>query len=207
MSNDESEPDLVCRAVAGDRTSLSQLLLSHYDGLRQYIARRISPELQGLVRADDVLHQTFIRVAQAIHTFEMRNRSSFRSWTRTIAANLVRDAEKRRRRERRAAPPPNRKSPGDPSSWAAAVDKIAGDSTSPSRRVQRRESIRRMQAALAALPPDQREVLERYYLQGQSLDQVAEAMQRTRDAIRGVCYRGRKKMRAIMGQSSLYFSG
>jgi RNA polymerase sigma-70 factor (ECF subfamily) len=207
MSNEYSERDLVRQAIAGDRNSLSHLLLSHYDGLHRYIARRITPELQGLIRAEDVLHHTFVRVAQAIQTFEMRDSGSFRSWTRTIAANLIRDAEKRRRRERRAAPRGTTHASGDHSSWGAAVERIAGDSTGPTRRVQRRESIRRMQAALAVLAPDQREVLERYYLQHQSLDQIAEALGRTRDAVRGICYRARKNMRAIMGQSSLYFSG
>ena len=53
------------------------------------------------MRADDVLQQTFVRAAQAIGTFEPRHADAFRGWLRTIADNLVRDAEKRRRRERR----------------------------------------------------------------------------------------------------------
>ncbi len=45
--------------------------------------------------------------------------------------------------------------------------------TSPSGRVQRHEAVRHLQAALAGLPEDQREVLRRRYLLGQSLDEIA----------------------------------
>ena len=63
-----------------------------------------------------------------------------------------------------------------------------------------------MQTALAGLPEDQREVLRRRYLLGQSFDQIAAATGRTRGAVRGLCYRARQNVRAVMGQSSLYFT-
>jgi RNA polymerase sigma-70 factor (ECF subfamily) len=203
----DSESGLIRQAVAGDRASLSQLLLIHYDGLRRHISRRIADDLQGLLREDDVLQQTFVRAAQTIGTFQPRHEGSFRAWLKTIAENLVKDAAKRRRRERRAPDPRgHRKATGD-DSVAAVVDRIAADSTTPSGRAQRRENIRCMRAALASLPPDQREVIQRYYIEGQSLERIAEATDRTKDAVRGICYRARKNLRAIMGQSSLYFSG
>lgn len=204
-----SESDLIQQAIAGDRAALSHLLLVYYDEIHRHVSCRVSNDLQGLVNADDVLQQTFVRVAQSIARFEPRHSGAFRGWVKTIAENLLRDLEKRRRRERRASPGKGvgRHTGADESSIAAFVDRLAGNVTTPGRGLQRHESIRCLRAALASLPEDQREVIERYYLQGQSLDEVAAAMDRTRDAIRGVCYRGRKNLRALMGQSSLYFSG
>ncbi len=66
MSGADAESSLVSRAVAGDRAALSQLLLLHFDDLHQHVESRISPRLQGLMRADDILQQTFLRAAQAI---------------------------------------------------------------------------------------------------------------------------------------------
>lgn len=204
MSYDDLEFQLIQAAKEGDRSSLSQLLLLHYDSLRRYLASRISADLQGLLRAEDVLHQTLVRAARMVSSFEPHHAGSFRAWLRTIADNLLKDAEKRRRRERRAGDPlPGRAG----SSIAVLMDRLAGDGTTPSGQVQRRDATRCMQAALASLPAEQREVLERYYLKEQSLDQIAEAMDRTRDAVRGVCYRARRNLRALMGRSSLYFSG
>ncbi len=207
MSQDVNEQDLIHQAVAGDRAALSQLLLLHYDGLKRRLAGRIPAELQGLLRPEDLLHQTLVRVAQAIGSYEPRHAGAFRGWLDTIADNLLKDAAKRRRRERRAADLPAGPRAPDESSMAAMVERIAKDSSTPVGQAQRRESIRLMQAALAALPAEQREVVERYYLQGQSYEQIAAETGRTKDAIRGIGYRARKNLREIMGRSSLYFSG
>jgi RNA polymerase sigma-70 factor (ECF subfamily) len=208
MCRHDSEADLIRQAVAGDRVALSQLLLIHHDGLKHHISGMITTNLQGLISADDILHQTFVRAAQSVHSFQPRHDSAFGGWLQTIASNLVKDAAKRRRRERRASPGQGRKpAVGDDSSMAAVVDRIAAGITTPGRRVQRRESIRQMRAALATLPEDQREVINRHYLQGETYEQIAAATGRTKGAIRGLCYRARKNLRAIMGGSSLYFSG
>ena len=95
----------------------------------------------------------------------------------------------------------------DDNSVALVVEQLAGDNTPPVRRAATQENIRRMRIALAGLPDDQREVIERYYIRDQSLQQIADAMGRSKDAIRGLCYRARKELRGIMGASSLYFSG
>ena len=208
MSTDDAESDLLRRAATGDRGSLSQLLLIHYDGLKRHLAGRISSDLQRLIRADDILHQTLVRAAQAIGSFQTQPAGSFRAWLKTIAENLIKDAEKRQRRERRAANPARPAgSPDEYGSWVALVEKLAGDSTSPSGRIQRRESVRCLQAALASLPEDQREVIQRHYLQDESFEEIAQALGRTKDAIRGTCFRARKNLRALLGRSSLYFSG
>ena len=207
MGEDIDELALVRQAVAGDRAALSQLLLLHYDGLLRRLSGRIPVELQGLLRPEDLLHQTLVRAAQSIGSFEARHAGAFRGWLDTIADNLLKDAAKRRRRERRAADPrPGERAP-DESSMAAMVERIAKDSSTPVGQAQRRESLRRMQAALAALPAEQRDVVERYYLQGQTYEQIAAATGRTKDAVRGIGFRARKNLREIMGRSSLYFSG
>lgn len=205
MSTERIEAQLVASAAAGNREALSELLLLHYDFLRGHVARRISHDLQGLLRAEDVLHQAFVQAAGALHTFRARHTGGFRAWLRTIADNVLRDAEKRRRRERRVAEPAVGAAHG--SSVLAVVEHLPADGTTPSSRVQRADNTRRVQAALAGLPAEQREVLERYYFQEQSLDEIALDLDRSREAVRGICYRARRNLRTLMGRSSLYFSG
>lgn len=208
MSLGHLESDLLPRAVGGDRAALSQVLLLHYDGLQAHVARRISGDLQRLVTADDVLHQTLVRAAGAIGNYQPRHEGAFRAWLTTIADNLIKDAQRKKQRERRAgvSERPDRAA-GQNSSWAALVERIAGDGTSPSMGTQRHENARRLRTALAALPENQREVVERYYLQEQSLEEIAEALGCTKGSARAICYRARKRLRELMGQSSLYFSG
>jgi RNA polymerase sigma-70 factor (ECF subfamily) len=207
MSGPDSQSALLTRAVTGDRAALAQLFLQHYDTLQAHVQSRLTPDVRGLVRAEDVMQQTFIRAAQAVTAFVPRHRGAFSGWLATIADNLLRDLRKRRGRERRAddvARPVA--GPGDSARAVRAVDQLAGAETSPSRRAGRREVARHLQAALSALPDDQREVLHRRYLLGESLEDIARATGRTTDAVRGLCFRARKKLRATMGRSSLYFS-
>lgn len=204
MGSGHLELDLLDRAVKGDRASLSQLLLLHYDGLRRHIAMRLRGELARLVIADDILHQTMVRASQAIGRYQPRHEGAFRAWLQTISDNLIKDAQKRRRRERRVG---QEKIPGENGSWAAVVERIAGDGTTASVRGQRRENADRLLAALASLPDDQRDMVERYYLKEQSLDEIAESLGCSKGAVRASCYRARKQLRELMGRSSLYFSG
>jgi RNA polymerase sigma-70 factor (subfamily 1) len=205
MSDNSGESALIQQAIAGDRGVLSQLLLAHSDDLERHVGQLLAREAHEAMSLDDVLQQTFVRSALAIHGFQERGPGSFGAWLRTIARNLVRDAQKRRRRERRAHVD---EVPADGGEGTAAkgLDQLAADTTSPSMCVHRRDSVRRMVDALALLPSEQREVIQRHYLQHQSLEQVAEAMSRTKDAVRGICYRARQNLRASLGNSSCFFS-
>ncbi len=195
------------RAIAGDRAALSALLLDHYDSLQHHISTRISHQLRGLVRADDILQQTFVRAAQRIAEFQPQHEGAFRGWLKTIAENLLRDAEKRRRRERRASSDRGRSSATEGHRPAGDIDQLAGNLTTPARRVHRNDTIARMKAAMQQLPQEQREVIHRRYLLGQSLEEVAEALGCSKDAARGLCYRARQRLRVHMGRTSMYFSG
>ncbi len=203
MSVGNLESELLHQAVAGDRAALSQVLLLHYDSLQRHIGRRISGDLKHLVSADDILHQTMVRAAQAIDKFEPRHEGAFLGWLKTIAGNLIRDAQKKKSRERRA---PAQDAHNQGSSWAAMVEKVAGDGSTPSVKTQQHDNARRLRAAVAALPDEYRQVIERYYLQDQSLDEIAQALGGTKGSIRAMCYRARKRLRELMGRSSMYFS-
>ena len=203
MSVGHLESELLSQAVGGDRAALSEVLLLHYDELQRHIERRLSGDLRRHVAADDILHQTMVRAACGIRQYEPRHENAFLAWLKTIAENLIRDAYKKRNRERRAD---SRGAAGQSSSWAAMVERIAGEGSTPSVKAQQGDSARLLRAAMAALPEVYREVIERYYLLDQSLDEIAQAMGGTKGSVRAMCYRARKQLRELMGSSSMYFS-
>ena len=51
-----------------------------------------------------------------------------------------------------------------------------------------------------------RDVVRLYHLDGLDLDEVTRQTGRAPDAVRGILYRARKKLRDAMGQSSLWLS-
>jgi RNA polymerase sigma-70 factor (ECF subfamily) len=197
------ESDLIRAAAAGDRVALSQLLLLHYNELERHVIQRLASEQAGVLLPEDVIQETFYRAARALPQFEGRYVGSFCPWLKTVASNMIKDALKRRRRERRAANPTAGHDEDGPLSW---VSQLADDATSPSRSVVRHDNVGQLQAAMAGLPSEQREVIRRYYILDESFEQIASAMDRSKDAIRGICYRAKKNLRFIMGHSSKYFS-
>jgi RNA polymerase sigma-70 factor (ECF subfamily) len=81
-------------------------------------------------------------------------------------------------------------------------DWVAGESSTPSRKVSRKEAIRAVQVALASLPEAHRQALWLRYMQGLSLEESAKRMGRSPDAVRGLCDRAKQKLRAVLSQTS-----
>lgn len=201
----QDEAHLITLASAGDRVALTQLLLNHHDAIRQHVRQQLVSAPAGIANADDILQQTYVRAAQAISRFESRPSASFRAWLKTIATNLIKDARKRRVRERRA-PAKEQYIDAAGSAPPSVVERLVSDNTPPIRKVQTLEHVRRLRSAVDQLPGEQREMIERYYLLDESLQQIAESTGRSKSAVRGICYRARQQLRVLMGGSSLYFS-
>ena len=101
---------------------------------------------------------------------------------------------KRRRRERRATTPTADQAGEQTIAAADGSINCPTISTSPSRNVVRHDNVHRLQTAMAGLPNEQREVIRRYYILNESFEQIGSAMDRSKDAIRGICYRAKKKL-------------
>ncbi len=148
--------DLVRRIRAGDREALGELY-DRYAGIAMAVAVRT---LQDRGTAEDVVHDAFVAAWQKVDKFDPA-RGSLRSWLLTIVRNRAIDRIRRRRStndmsdldargELRTTPNPT---------WEAAVETIDRDEIS---------------AAVAALPPEQRQAVELAYFGGNTYRQVAE---------------------------------
>ena len=54
--------------------------------------------------------------------------------------------------------------------------------------------------ALQKLPPDQRRAIELHHLEDQSLAEAAQQMQRSKDAVIGLLFRGLRKLRQLLAE-------
>jgi RNA polymerase sigma-70 factor (ECF subfamily) len=71
----------------------------------------------------------------------------------------------------------------------------------PEHYTMHQEQLRRLAQALEKLPPDQRRAVELHHLRGQSLTEVAEQMERSKDAVIGLLFRGMKKLRHLLADA------
>ncbi|NIL96696.1 MAG: sigma-70 family RNA polymerase sigma factor, partial [Planctomycetales bacterium] len=86
------------------------------------------------------------------------------------------------------------------------LDEILASFPTPSMHVARKEGVSALQVHLAGLPEDYREVLRLQYQEKLELKEIAARMDRTEDAVHGLIFRAKKKLRTAMGQSSLWLS-
>jgi RNA polymerase sigma-70 factor (ECF subfamily) len=162
--------------------------------------------------AEEVVQETWLAVLQGISRFE--GRSSLKTWMFHILVNI---AKTRGQREERSVPlsslaeldldrdepavEPERFLPADhelwphhwmqaPQSWAAL----------PEEQLLARETGIRIQQAIAALPPMQREVIRLRDVEGWSGEEVCNILELSETNQRVLLHRARSKVRASLEQ-------
>ena len=204
---DAAHLELVTAAVAGDTVALERLLLAHYDQLARRIASKLPTRLQATQAVEDILQLTFMQAFRDVGRFVPRQDASFGDWLSTIAEHRLLDAIKEHDRQKRGGDWGKlTEGSADDSRWIPLLDWIADDETPPSGVVAKNEAVHALHIALASLEQEQREAIRLHLLEGHSLDETAAALQRTPDAIRGLVYRGKLKLREAMGRASQWLS-
>jgi RNA polymerase sigma-70 factor (ECF subfamily) len=77
---------------------------------------------------------------------------------------------------------------------------LARAESTPGRRVARQEQLARLAAALLELPEEQRRAIELHHMHGMSLANVGGSLDRSREAVAGLIYRGLKKLRGLLAE-------
>ena len=80
-------------------------------------------------------------------------------------------------------------------------DWLAASDSTPLDKAMRGEMLLAMADALSELPADQREAIELHHFQNLSLLQTAASMDRSREAVAGLLYRGVRELRRRMTQA------
>jgi RNA polymerase sigma-70 factor (ECF subfamily) len=157
-----SESDQIRRAAAGDRQAWSDLLAAHRARLRRMVALRMDRRLQGRVDPSDVIQEAYLDATAGLAEFAARAEMPFFLWLRWLAGmklNAVhrghlgcqaRDAAREVALDRAACPQ---------ATTAALAAQLLGRQTSASQVAIRLERRARLQEALDAMDPLDRDVL------------------------------------------------
>jgi RNA polymerase sigma-70 factor (ECF subfamily) len=184
-------------------------LVDRYDGALRRLARTYvsTPAV-----ADEVVQETWLAVVKGIGTFE--GRSSVSTWVYRILANIART---RGVREQRSIPF---------SSAAGAMEEGDGPAVEPERfrrviarghwgappvpwdevpeeRAGARATLALVEAAIAQLPPAQREVMTLRDIEGWTADEVCNALELTETNQRVLLHRARSKVRRALEEDAV----
>lgn len=155
-------PALVARIKDGDESAMEDLYYRFGRGVRYAFYRHLGPQ-----DLDDKIHDTFLIVVQAIRKGELREPERLMGFVRTVVrrqvAAHIEEAVHTRRDETpidAANPVPDRK--------RTAEEKMLWE-----------EQLNVMARTLETMPPRDRELLTRFYLQDQSQEQICREMNLT----------------------------
>jgi RNA polymerase sigma-70 factor (ECF subfamily) len=161
-NNSADSVDLIERARAGDREALNALFARHHDRLRRMVEMRLDTRLQARIDASDVVQEAYLEVVGRLDEYLRDPKLPFFLWLRLVVGERLlkvhrqhlgtqmRDAGREVSLYRGALPA---------ASSSVLAAQLLGKRTSPTQAVLRAERILRLQEALNALDPVDREVL------------------------------------------------
>jgi RNA polymerase sigma-70 factor (ECF subfamily) len=167
------------QARQGEAGAVERLLTAHREPLRRVIGLRLDPALAARVDASDIVQDVLLEAHRRLEEYLRNPAMPFHLWLRHIAKDHIIDAHRRHRQAQRRSL--DREQPivpallADHSSVELAGQLLDQDLT-PATAAIRHEMQRRLDAAIAALDDDDREVILLRHREQLSNQEVAGAL-------------------------------
>ena len=176
-----NEAALVERAANSDREAIARLYDMYAPKIYSYIYHRTSDP----IAAEDLTGQVFLRMLESVQNGKGWH-SSFSGWLYRIAHNLIIDLYRKRGQ-------------ATYTNIEDAPHIPAGDGD-PFRQTAARLESDVLLRAIGQLTEEQAQVVTLRFLEGYSIQEVAEIMEKTDGAIKALQYRGVASLRRIMSR-------
>jgi RNA polymerase sigma-70 factor (ECF subfamily) len=199
--NSPETQELLDKARLGESAAVERLLTTHREPLRRMIGLRLDPALAARVDASDVVQEVLLEAHKRLQDYLRNPAMPFHLWLRHIAKDHVIDAHRRHRQAQRRSL--DREQPivpaalSDQSSFELAGQLIDQEIT-PASAAIRQELQRRLDAAVAELPDDDREVILMRHAEQLSNQDVAAALGLTEAAASMRYLRALRRLRASL---------
>jgi RNA polymerase sigma-70 factor (ECF subfamily) len=181
-----------------DKTSPEQALERYRAYLGLLVRHRLEDRFQGKVDASGVVQQTLWEAHQGWKDFRGASEAEVAACLRRILVRNLTDevrkltAGKRDLARERSIAQAVEQSSTNLAHW------LAQEQPSPSQQAVRQEQVLELAAALAQLPENQRTAVELHHLEGYSLAEVGRHLQRSKEAVAGLLFRGLKRLRELL---------
>jgi RNA polymerase sigma-70 factor (ECF subfamily) len=193
--------DLLHRAGNGDQEAVAALFARHQDRLEKMVRLRMDRRLQGRLDALDILQETYLEAARRVGAFARNPGVSVYLWLRLLASQKLVDLTRRHlgAKMRSAGQEISLHRGALPhASSLSLAEHLLGRLTSPSLAVIRAETQLRVQDALNAMDPIDREVLALRHFELLSNCEVAQVLGLSKSAASNRYIRALKRMREFL---------
>jgi RNA polymerase sigma-70 factor (ECF subfamily) len=187
-------------ARAGSPEALGQALEACRGYLILIAQHELAPELQPKGGASDLVQETLMEAFRDFGRFPGATEDELLQWLRRLLLNNLADFARRyratdkRRLDREVA-----QAAGDAS--ANLLDGLAASWPSAGSAAAAQEQAQAVQAVLARLPEDYRRVIVLRYQEGQSFDEIGQALGLTANAARKLLVRAIERVQQELGAS------
>ena len=175
MSNDDQ---LLTKAKQLDPEALEALHQQFYEPVARYIRFKVSDRQT----TEDLSGEVFVRVLEALKR-DKAWRESPQGWVMGIARNVVADYYRKRERLTEVK---------------LEADVTATQEANPSQVALLGERKQRLMQAIQQLTDDQRDVILMRFMEGINIEGVAQAINKTPGAVKGLQYRALRALAELM---------
>ena len=172
-----TDAELVARLKANDDEAYREVVARYGDPLYGYIYSITGDHHL----SEDVIGETYLRMVEKIDTYTFYG-APFKAWLYRIAHNLAISALKRARRLT-----------GD-----AAIEDALGAADDPATTIDARLEAEELRQALSELTEEQQQVVLLRFVAGQSSSEVAQAMEKTENAIKQMQFRALRSLGRLL---------
>jgi RNA polymerase sigma-70 factor (ECF subfamily) len=175
--------------------------LSGLERFRSYLlllARKQLAGRAGRLDASDLVQQTLLEAWRELDRFRGETAGQQAVWLRQILARNLADADRAQLRECRDVRRERSLEAELAGSSAQLASWLAGNDSSPSRRLDRDEQAVCLAQALEQLPEAQREALVLQHWHGLTLAQIGERLGKSPVAVAGLLKRGLRRLRELL---------
>ena len=190
--------ELIGSARAGDMEALGSLLEQHRERFRIIARQKLGSVLKQRIDPSDVIQQTFLEAKRDFHCFKGEAPEQFVAWLNKILENNLGNTIQFHLLARKRSV--LRERSGRDREQSPEFDPLPLKQLSPSQLAVQRELREHVKRTVDQLPVIEGEAIRLRYLQDHSLDEIAEQLQRSKQAVAGLLKRGLRRLRDKMPQ-------
>ncbi len=176
---------LLQRAQGGDQAALNELYNRYVMRVLAAVRARLGGELRQKVESWDIVQDAMLASLKNIPTFNHEGEGAFLNWLAKVVENRIRDQMDHfragKRDHRREVPLGG---PGSPDSFLPLDIPDKSGVPSPSQILVLNEDLARLERAMDQLPQESRELIVAVKIEGQTYQEIAEALGKSPDAVR-----------------------
>jgi RNA polymerase sigma-70 factor (ECF subfamily) len=192
---------LLMQISSGQREAFNELFERHRGDLRRAVELRLDRRLAARVDASDIVQEAQMHAYRRLDDYLQRRPMPFRLWLRKTAQERISNHRRDHLQTARRSVHREQAFPNESSLMIARP--FVGSSSSPSRRLVKKEYERLVGEAVNELEEVDREILLMRNVEGLSQREIAQVLDMTHDAVRKRYGRALVKLQRLLAERGL----